>query len=235
MTSPFAHPEVQSLFKELLIGLVAESDRGAILVGAAHVDRYLSELFDAVFPKSLNAKQRKSILEYPGSLATFAAKTHVAYATRLIPRSAYEAANALRSIRNDVAHHPDTFELGKNDKRVQRIYEALGTTLPDGLRSISIEMIVDYKIDLLLRTAQELRERDPDYDLGIETREEARTFIANASDVMDAMQKEVPRWELALGVALLCSIVIVERDAILLGLGPDTTMSKLIGAAGSGT
>jgi hypothetical protein len=39
MASPFEHPEAREHFSKLLVSLTAESDRGAIVIGAAVVDK----------------------------------------------------------------------------------------------------------------------------------------------------------------------------------------------------
>jgi hypothetical protein len=228
MPSPFDHPEARSLFRDLLLSLTAESDRGAILIGAAQIDFCLRDLLEAVVPASISNKQRKALFEYPGALSSFATRNHVAYVTRLIPQSVYDATNSLRSLRNDVAHHPSTFDLNDHADKIRQVYGALGATLPAGLRSLSVEMIIDYKINVLLGVSRELRKHDPDFSLSIETRDEALNYLANDTEVREAMQKEIPRWELALGIALLCSIIIHERDSIRAGLGSATTLSNLL-------
>jgi hypothetical protein len=66
MASPFDNPEARELFETLLNSLGTESDRGIILIGAAHVDKCLTSLFQAVFPQSLGKKARERLLGYPG-------------------------------------------------------------------------------------------------------------------------------------------------------------------------
>jgi DNA-binding MltR family transcriptional regulator len=232
LPSPLDHPDAQAVFKELLASLTAESDRGAILIGAAHVDNCLRDLMDAVFPARMGKKHREALLEYPGPLSSLSGKVQVAYATRLIPRSVYDATNALRKIRNDAAHHPTSFDLADQVERVKQIYAALGATLPSGLRMLSLEMILDYKVHVLLTAAREAKEREPDLAFDMGTREDAIRFIADAPEVMEAMEKQVPRWELAIGIALLCSLIILQRVELADRLGPGSTLAKILKNAG---
>jgi len=61
----------------------------------------------------------RAILDYPGPLSTFAARTQVAFLCRLINGSVYSAIEALREIRNSVAHKPDEFVLADQKEKLQ--------------------------------------------------------------------------------------------------------------------
>ena len=195
MVHPLSHPEAQRLYKELLSSLAEESDRGALLVGLAHVDNCLESLLRAVFPADLSGKQRKQLLAYPGPLSALASRVNVAYALRLIPRSVYEATNILRAIRNDVAHRPEAFSLKENQERITTAYEALGPTLRGGLRQVTLEIFVEYKISVILDAAKGA-------DVGIETREAALAFIRDHEDLIANFEGQVLHWESAIGIAL---------------------------------
>src|SRR5687768_8049155 len=121
MSYPFAHPEAQKRFSELLVGLTNESDRGAVLVGMVHVDELLEQLFLATFPLTLSKKARERLLNYPGPLSSFAAKIDVAYALRLIPRPTHDSLHALRRLRNEVAHSSESFQLRGHEERYRAI------------------------------------------------------------------------------------------------------------------
>jgi hypothetical protein len=82
--------------EKLLTTLIGESDRGAVLLGGIHVDKYMRGLLEAVMPQDLSQERRKQLLNYPGPLASFSARIDVAYATRLISRPLYDALHALR-------------------------------------------------------------------------------------------------------------------------------------------
>jgi hypothetical protein len=234
ITSPFELPEAKNLFAELLVSLTAESDRGAILVGAAQVDNCLRDLFSTVFPADLGEKQRYNMLAYSGALSTFSAKLHVAYATRLIPRSTYNAANALRRIRNEAAHFPATFSLSAQTDRIRQIYSSLGATVPDGLRALTVEMLVRYKVDMLLDAVRKTKEHEPELDVGISTADDALQFIRKHPAVLDAIEHQLPTWELTIGIFLVCSVIIMQRVRLSTRLGPSTLIATLAPASTEG-
>src|SRR5215213_9167554 len=122
MTSWLDKQQIRDLFSELLQTVVGESDRGAVLIGSAHVENYMQSLFEGVFPEKLSKDTRRKLLKYTGPLSSFSARIDIAYATRLIPVQLYNALHALREIRNEVAHSPGTFKLQGQEERLAKIY-----------------------------------------------------------------------------------------------------------------
>jgi hypothetical protein len=229
MVYPLAHPEALALFKDILGGLVHESPRGAVLVGATHADNCLRDLFDATFPARLSQEGRRKLLKYPGPLSTFAARIDIAYASRLITRAVYEALHVLRDIRNDCAHDPATYDLAADEERARRIYAALGPTIPDGIRAWAWELLLDFKMTGILEAFQEAGRDDPQVaSLGITDKSRALAFVrAHEPEMLNAMRKTLPQWELALGVAGICSLIIYFREASRAVLAGDLTINKL--------
>jgi len=233
MVNPLDHPEASSLFKTLLLSLTAESDRGALLVGVAHLDMCFQNLFEAVFAPNASKKLRKDLLRYPGPLGSLAARNDLAFAMRLIPESTYNAANALRGIRNDAAHHPEDFTLKGYESRIQGVYAAMGETLPGpgGLRSIAMDMLLEYKSGVIIDFSRDEREKDPELDIDISTKEQVLAFIADKPDIIQALDRELLRWELSIGIALLCSSLILFRERVAEVLGNAALISKLSASA----
>jgi DNA-binding MltR family transcriptional regulator len=234
LTSPLDHPEAQELFSDLLISLTAESDRGAILVGTAHVDNTFASLLEAVFPAALSKKDRKRLLKYPGPLSSLAARADVAYALRLIPRTAYDATNALRAIRNELAHGPDAFDLAEQYDRIRTIYAAMGETLPGGLRQLAIEMMLEYKSKVAMDAVKELNQEYPEAKLDIDDKAKVLKYISDKPDLIKALDAQVPRWELAIGIALLCGMIIMFRERASKVLGSQTLIGSLRSAGDPG-
>src|SRR4051812_1706823 len=103
--------------------LLEESDRGAGLIGAVYVDDHLRKLFEGIAPSTLGKKKRDSLLSYPGCLSIFASRVEVAYITRLISHELYNSINALRRIRNEVAHGATSFRLSDHLDKVYEMYQ----------------------------------------------------------------------------------------------------------------
>jgi DNA-binding MltR family transcriptional regulator len=86
--------------------LVKESDRGLLLVSVSYLEEALEDLLRAVFSmKSVTAKSVIEPLFGPlGPLATFSAKTRIAYAFGVIRERDYLDLEVLRRLRNQFAH-----------------------------------------------------------------------------------------------------------------------------------
>lgn len=99
-----AHPEITAFFESSFRPLVAESDRGAVLVGASHINSHLDSLFRSVAPTGMGKEKLRHLLDYPGPLSTFSAKTEVAVLCRFIPEELGQSIRHFKSIRNKVTH-----------------------------------------------------------------------------------------------------------------------------------
>lgn len=215
------HPEIEELFPDLLTNLMEESDRGAVLVGASHIDQYLKKLFEAVAPSELGKKQRKSLLDYPGPLSSFAARTEVAYATRLIDQNLYRALHSLRRIRNDVAHHPTTFRLREQTDRIREMYK-LGPGMPAAINSTAFDLMMRIKIDHALELKHPGEER-PYFN----TPQEVVQYIRDAPDVARNLIEQLPRYELAVGLVIMCDLLVWHREAACRLVGKSGSLATL--------
>jgi DNA-binding MltR family transcriptional regulator len=82
----------------------AETDRGAVLVGAALLDELLGHLLATAFIDDPKASNR--MLEYPGACSTFAARADLAYCLGLIGPDVVRDLSCIRKLRNQFAHSP---------------------------------------------------------------------------------------------------------------------------------
>lgn len=96
--------------------LVAESDRGCVLVGAAILESKLEELFREEFQANqVPKKLQDSIFDSNGPLSTFSAKIKLAYSLGYIGREVFDDLETIRKIRNDFAHSPLDVDFIGND------------------------------------------------------------------------------------------------------------------------
>lgn len=85
--------------------LMDESDRGAVLVGAAILEDTLRDLISSTSTENgLSAKSVADLFSMNGPASTFSAKTLVCYAFGLISKDLYDDLNRIRKIRNKFAH-----------------------------------------------------------------------------------------------------------------------------------
>jgi len=82
-----------------------ESDRGAVLVGAAILEDTLSNLIrSTAIENGVSAKSITDLFSMNGPASTFSAKTLVCHAFGLISKDIYDDLNRIRKIRNKFAH-----------------------------------------------------------------------------------------------------------------------------------
>lgn len=107
MTSNALTPEeLKRRALTLFNSLARESDRGAVLTGAAHLDQMLELLLRAKFSavRQKPARAINPLFEGFGPLATFSAKVTVAYAIDLLEDWMYQDLHSIRKLRNLFAH-----------------------------------------------------------------------------------------------------------------------------------
>ncbi len=206
--SPFDHPDVAKLFDELFPVLVDESDRVAVLIAAAQVDNELRMLFEQIAPTDFGKKKVADVLEYPGVLSSLAGKADTARITHLISKRVYDAIYHLRKLRNDLAHTRESFSLKEHEERIRKVYE-LGPDLPQGINRLACEMMVDWLMHTALQMKNPLDENMPAFA----SPREVLDYLAAKPALMAPLEEKRPRWELALGVTLLCASIIFDRDA----------------------
>jgi DNA-binding MltR family transcriptional regulator len=113
--------------------LMTESDRGCVIFGAAILDDCLEALLRAVFRQDEATVKNviNPLFEGYAPLASFSARTAVAFALCLIPKDIKEKLDILRKMRNDFAHEsgPMSFDDPSVDGRIQSLVGDLG--VPD--------------------------------------------------------------------------------------------------------
>lgn len=219
----FGHPEIKALLHDLLSNVVEESDRGAVLVGASYVEQHLGKLFEAILPSDLSKNKRTSLLKYPGPLSTFAARTEVAYATRLIGRGLYDALHALRDVRNEVAHEPTFFKLSDHKGRVREMY-AVGRGMPVGINRMAIDLLMRSKVGHALELKHPLEEDQPLF----KSPEEVVEHILKSPDIVAMLEEQLARYELAIGILVICALLVWHRDAAGSVVGQSGTLALLM-------
>jgi hypothetical protein len=109
--------------------ILSESDRGCVLVLASVFDEKLTVLLETAIKANLVGKKNadkefyNDLFGLHGALGNFSGKIKVAYAFNLITADQYEAFEALRSVRNKVAHLPFDFTL--KDTEVRRVLKRI--------------------------------------------------------------------------------------------------------------
>ena len=204
--NPFDHPDVAKLFDELFPVLVSESDRGAVLIAAAQVDRQLRILFEQIAPADLGTKALRGLLK--GPLRSLAVRAHTARVTKLISKHVYDAIGHLRDLRNEIAHSPSSFRLAEHEDRIRKVYDLVGPNLSVDINRLANELMVRGLIDNVLELKHPLDDNKPAF----KNAGEVLDHLASKPELTKPLEDKRPHWELAIGITLLCATIIFDRD-----------------------
>jgi len=203
---PFDDPVILELDAILSKSLFNESGRGALLIATSHVEDFLASLIKAVMPIEVSAKDKDRLFAYPGPLCSFSSKIELAYAFRLIDKSLYDNLNALRKIRNDAAHKPAEFALEELSQKMIAVY-SLGPGFYTLINGTSTEFVVKQRIE---RVEKYLKEQ------GYSEKETGEKIVSLFSEPekIKAIEKEIPFWELRLGICLMCFLLLHQKEKL---------------------
>ena len=103
----------ETTWHKIVIELGNESDRGAVVIGAARLDELLFQLLAAFLQPSTT--DRDALLATDRPLGSFSARIHACYRLGLIDAEFANALHSVRRIRNEFAH--ETFQSSLNEPR----------------------------------------------------------------------------------------------------------------------
>lgn len=219
-----SHPELKSYFNEIVPTLLSESDRGAVLLGASYVDEQLNILFKKLVPSSVSGKRRKEIFNYTGPFGGVASKLDVALVCRILSPEIIDAIHGIRKIRNDLAHRTSSFKLKEYQEQIYKIFSLLGPSVDVGINRIAIEAMMSNLLAKLMESNHPADEGKPLF----EGRAEAIEYLSNNGVALKVLEEQRPRWELAIGVGVICGMILLYRDKILSSLGDDKTLLGIL-------
>lgn len=90
-------------FKDFRMSLLAESDRGSVLMAAAFIEDKITQLLETYMVQ--NKKIQEKIFNGNGALATFSSKIDMSFLLGLLAKNIYNDLGILRKLRNDFAHN----------------------------------------------------------------------------------------------------------------------------------
>ena len=118
-----AHDPAALAYFEFIEEFRRESDRAAVVLGAAKLDLLLYQLFQAVLLPC--AASKDELLDSDGPLGAFSAKINLAHRLDLIDGPFARALHLVRKIRNSFAHETSSNSLNAGSHR-DRVRELLG-------------------------------------------------------------------------------------------------------------
>ena len=120
--------EITTTVAAFLVRLSRESERSAVILGVARVDRALERALKALLNAPTGASD--SLFDQDRPLATFSAKIVTAHRLGLIDDDTESVLQALRKIRNGFAHsiEDESLSLGSHGDRLRHIVSVMGGT-----------------------------------------------------------------------------------------------------------
>lgn len=135
--------------QKIVIQMMAEKGRGAILVGAARIDTALESLLKSVMSPPGSLKD-DNLFKPERPLGTFSAKIALAARLSLIEKPVEKAIQAVRKIRNDFAHSFDGICVS-DEKYQSWLAEAFADARKNPLWAPIEELLTEAKIEKPLR------------------------------------------------------------------------------------
>lgn len=197
-------PGVADAFERMLEEFSRETDRGAVLIAADIVADTLGSIIDESRPAEFGKKRMKQLLGYPGLLATFSARSDVAFIAGFINSNAHASIDKLRKLRNHAAHSQGSFSLA-NHREILRGISDLGPGVSGAVNRFATEALVRSVVDNLLNAGVRIEE-----EIGsnpFSTPAEALDELQKRPDAMEKLEGRLPRMELALAVWILLGLI----------------------------
>jgi hypothetical protein len=119
-----------------------ESDRAAVILGAAKIDAILGELLRRILLP--NPTNHDDLFDGDGPIGTFSAKIHLAYRLGIIDAAFARALHIVRRIRNDFAHDLASSSLDSGP-HLDRVKQLVAPFQPYGFSAIVEGLRVDHK------------------------------------------------------------------------------------------
>ena len=175
-------------------------------MAASQVDYFLEKALKEIAPKGISKNKLDNIFDFTGPLGTFSSRLNIALYLRIINDQVFQAINALRGLRNDVAHKPKTFSLSDKQDSIDKLYN-LGVGVPETLHSCAIKGVLKAAIDHALTI-------EIDDDRAFTDVREVVRFIQENPGIKRSMEEILPKWKLGLGIALICGIIFYGSNKV---------------------
>jgi len=100
-------------FTAFIIDFRKESDRAAVVLGAAKLDSLLEKLLESYLLPFNSKKDRNIIFSFNGPLGTFSSRIHMVYRLRILDEDYFKILILIKKIRNEFAHNISSLKLDK--------------------------------------------------------------------------------------------------------------------------
>lgn len=215
------HPEVEAYLRDLFPAITGESDRGAILLGAAQIDHQLKAFFEVLLPEGTNRKRKDEIFSFNGPFGSLSSKLDVAYTCRLLPPPLIKAIHLFRKLRNDLAHKTAPFTLNDHATEIRQIFALVGPGVEVGVSHTTVNLMLENMLTILGRLENPTEPGQPMFT----DRGAVLAYISNNKHHLGKLEDQRMKWEVGIGVGLICGFIIHLRNELSATLGSDETFA----------
>lgn len=192
---PFSDFELEGKRSQLLGSLLEESERGVIIIGSEILDGSLLELVTKILPEN-SASYVHRLTKFPGPISSFASRTELAYAFRLIPKSIYKSLCEIRSIRNKAAHLDVAFKLVDYKQKLLDAFKI--ENFEYLIKNQSLKALTNYKMNIV-------KTHLDDDQITDEMRNEI--FEQSMDKIITSIEHDSPKWHFVFGVINMLAIL----------------------------
>ncbi|SDX47836.1 hypothetical protein SAMN05216333_1394 [Nitrosomonas oligotropha] len=209
MVSLFEHQDSQEFFERAYSLLMAEADRGCVLLGVSMLDEELTTMFKSRLLKDTSKSLKKEIFDGKGAFGTLSAKLDIAYVCQILPEDLVNCMHCLRKLRNNLAHQASPFTIQENSETIFNILNKISSgNLFVGIANMSGELVVQAFLQKIMDTSHPLDEGKKLF----ESQEEAISYLEQNDELKTTLVEKKIKTMFVIGIACLGALIIFHRE-----------------------
>lgn len=208
MVSLFENQDSQEFLERAYSLLMAETDRGCVLLGVSMLDEELTTMFKSRLPEGTSNSRKKAIFDGKGAFGTLSSKLDIAHVCQVLPEDLVNSMHRLRKLRNDLAHQASPFTIHENLETIFEIFDQVSGNLAAGIAHMSGEFV--YQTFL-----QKIMDANHPMDEGktlFESQEEAISYLEQNDEIKTTLVVNRIKTMFVIGIACLGALIIFHRE-----------------------
>lgn len=210
MESLFGQQDSQEFLDQCYSLLMAEADRGCILLGVSMLDEELTKFFKSILPSGTSRGREKDIFDGRGAFGSLSAKLDIAYVCQLLPGDLVDCIHHLRKLRNNLAHKVSPFTIEENLGSIFDVFNRTSGNLPAGMAHLSGEVVYQSFLRKLMDT-------DHPTEAGKKlfgSQGEAIAYLNENDEIKTALVQQRIKTMFVIGIATLAALIIFHREKV---------------------
>lgn len=208
MVSLFEHQDSQEFLDRAYTLLMAEADRGCVLLGVSMLDEELTKMFKSRLSEGTSKSRIKEIFDGKGAFGTLSAKLDIAYVCQILPQDLVSCIHRLRKLRNDLAHQASPFTIQGNLETIFEIFDKVNGNLAAGMAHMSGELIYQTFLQRIMDASHPLDEEKKLF----ESQEEAISYLNQNDEIQTKLVEQRIKAMFAIGICCLGALIIFHRE-----------------------